>query len=170
MKKLRTISSDFYGDTLTIIYDDENIVTRVLRKLAYNGVLNIKFLHLIIASLIAITIPALWGALEWSFYQLHLYQSEGRTYVQYLDLLRDRFGVIYTLGLFLAWVFGLPTFYILRKHVPFKLWIVCLISTLIAILPNILIEFSSLATDSNNFSYKLGNCTVIENAHRTLCG
>ena len=139
-----------------------------LKPISREDIVKIRFYHLIVAFLLALLIPALWAAVEWNSYQFHLYQTGKGTFEAYFNMLQRRFKFLYIVGLFLAGTFGIPAFYILRKFLPFKFSVVCLVAAIIAVLPNAVIEILQAPGDGGG--YTIGQCKIIENGRRTLCG
>jgi len=146
-------------------------MTKRALTVSFDEILKVKFWHVYLAFLLALAIPALWTALEWNAGEFDRFESGRSTFESYLKMLWKRFWFLYVIGYFLASTFGLSIFYILRKHIPFNLWIVCIIAALIAIFPNVFIEILSLLSDrTGDFSFRQGSCMVIEHHHRTACG
>jgi len=128
----------------------------------------VQFRHVIFAFLVSVILPALWISFEGNANAFEAYQSGKSSFGVYLHMLGRKFLFIYMFGCFIALLFGTPAFYALRKLLDFNLLTVCCVAALIAILPNVLIEI--LSDPGENFTFRVGDCTTIENGRRTLCG
>lgn len=134
-----------------------------------NSLNEVRFTKVLTAFLLAIILPAIWASFEWNSHIFSLYWDGKRALSEALGTFIFRFGFLYIIGVILATFLGMPLFYALRKILPFRLPLVCLIAALIAVFPNIFIEFLSMNSSSEGH-YSIGDCTIIENGVRTACG
>lgn len=139
---------------------------RFCKNWSNTDVLKVKFRHVLFAFLIAVSLPVLWMSLKWSVYGFEAYQAGKSSFAAYLGTLGGKFLFIYVFACFPALILGIPTFYILRKYIEFNLFTVCIVASIIAILPNVLIEILS----DPNGTHRIGNCIIRENGQRTPCG
>jgi len=129
-----------------------------------------SFLRLAAGLCIAVIIPALVMAMNWNSGLLHGMMSGKTPISDYFSMLWGRFVFVYVVGAILALLFGIPAFYTLKRLLPFKLWIICLVGAIVAIIPNVFIEVF-LSSEPGSQSYAFANgCVIIEDGRRTACG